>query len=1464
MEIDGNLLDLDYKILIDRIYEKFLQGGGINKDNLKKLINQYNISNNKNGNENEVLKYLLDNTNKQQNIVLLGEFFRQGIGTEKDEIKAFEFHKAAAETGNIKSMYQLGEYHFYGIGTKKNVFKAIEFYKKAAEKDDINAINDLGYCYQHGIGTEKDEIKAFELYKGAAEKGHIISKNDLGYCYQHGIGTEKDEIKAFELYKELAEKGHIYSINELGYCYQHGIGTEKNETKALELYKVAEDRMDNSMTLAFSDQSSHTLKDITKLFGSSGEQIIKQFKLNHGIVLTGENIRPSIRAIIAEDGELKMNLYKGSPLVYTSINSKDYNYDGQLDTYINFPIAEIFYNGNLAKSFTKHNDNDEKLHESYGHFLARKFLVGGQLFIKNFNLAPSAQIDVLKFYLMYIYKSAKCSTKIQFNNLFDLSLLPKIVTVDGEELRTREKLTKWMNDLYQKKTITIISYDDLIPVTQLRQNILSLNNLELFNEKQPGVANFKKRLSLEEWIGDEVYDNLVNWTEDFHLFLGLIINDDYEIRVSRKIAVDFIEIPKVNLKKETYWRISKPSTNLETILISNNIFLSNNLCAFPFINYNNVKSYKGYNYIRLNYEQYEILLDKDHIKPTKEFERLIENALNSTKPLKTLQNIFNEYGHLFPQRIILGRSLENIIPEESTNSFNLESLPTFLLTQEGEVVEKSDIYNWIKNTNNNLEIIQFDNIIPLYKILEVEQQRKVDDILKNDSRIIMTGITDLKDLDNNNDVHYKRINLNPESVLEDEDYEVFGSIISEDNTKIEEIYVNFGLYDFSGFHAIIKKLEETSIDMTKCYVLWMIVGNPSKLSIFSPNNRDFQVNCIKVSVTLQAGESNYYIKTAPLQISQGYTTSVHAYYPSTNYEPINIFKIVEWNDEYMNFQMTYNKSNESNMVIFNDTQLDGSLTNTEIDLHVCFLSTTNKNLKIDYEERECSLDLIGYILTRENFNDKLLNKIESKARMINKDVLFNIFGELQDDPKLLFSCLMVNRLWCETAIPILWKNPWCYDINYSNKNYLFIIIASYLSDDIKEFLTRQGIKMPPVSCKLPLYDYLSFCRSINVNTISIITSIGSSLVYNQFLLQKEFFDLFMKKFPELRYLDMNSIKHQIFYFPKARLCLESLCELKCDTSIDSSYYYGLAQLCQFIQRIIIINVEPNNCHGIAKLIEVQKYLKYFEWKDDHDEVFVPGSDSYKEILLALEKSANVIKHLNTHFAFTSHTLQMVLPKLHKLKTLIAKFGSFSEKQLKKCIYHDLEIFKIDYYELKAASIIIENSGGHLKEILLKPYEIGNYIDNFIDDSLILIRKIRKNCPSIEYLSLTFSPSKEHFAELEKLLSNCRNLKSLLLDIFDHAHEKLTHEKILEYGEKLLKILISSTPIKIKEIRFCGDFEFSLEALEGFLEKWKGCALTILTSDNNYEEEDFKNLINEYKRSGVIKDFRYEHHINMDF
>ncbi|CAB4434066.1 unnamed protein product [Rhizophagus irregularis] len=42
---------------------------------------------------------------------------------------------------------------------------------------------------------------------------------------------------------------------------------------------------------------------------------------------------------------------------------------------------------------------------------------------------------------------------------------------------------------------------------------------------------------------------------------------------------------------------------------------------------------------------------------------------------------------------------------------------------------------------------------------------------------------------------------------------------------------------------------------------------------------------------------------------------------------------------------------------------------------------------------------------------------------LNRDIIFFILKVLQNDSKSLHLCLLVNRTWCETTAPILWKNP---------------------------------------------------------------------------------------------------------------------------------------------------------------------------------------------------------------------------------------------------------------------------------------------------------------------------------------------------------------------------------------------------------------------------------------------------------
>ncbi|GBB88627.1 hypothetical protein RclHR1_01520012 [Rhizophagus clarus] len=484
---------------------------------------------------------------------------------------------------------------------------------------------------------------------------------------------------------------------------------------------------------------------------------------------------------------------------------------------------------------------------------------------------------------------------------------------------------------------------------------------------------------------------------------------------------------------------------------------------------------------------------------------------------------------------------------------------------------------------------------------------------------------------------------------------------------------------------------------------------------------------------------------------------------------------------------------------------------------------------------------------------------------LNRDILFMLFEELQDDSKSLFSCLIVNKLWCETAIPILWKNPWRYNINYHSKNSLFNIITSSFSDDIKNFLSGKGIKLSSVSFQPLLFDYLSFCRSMNVNVINDVISIGSCLAYNQFLLQQEFYSLFMKKFPELKYLDIRSIEHQIFYFPRAVACLDSLYELTCETSTEPSYFYGLARICDKIENLIIYNASPKVNRGIIKLIEVQRRLKYFEWEDDCEEFeeYFDIVDIYEETFLALAKKADTLIHFVTNFQeeyeFTFPS--RILSEFHNLKTLKLNFHPIFDysydEQLKMSDYPNLETFQLDDITLiSTVACMIKNSGGRLRKILVNNYDVVE--DNFNEESLVLINAVREHCPLIECLSLAFPSSDEHFVDLEKLLLHCQKLRVLAISI-SNVNE-ISREQMPTDRGKLLRALTRSSSTNLREIRFFEHFKFSSESLEEFLESWKERpALSIFTCDLGYKKEEFveyAEIINRYKNDGVIKDFKF--------
>ncbi|PKK61805.1 hypothetical protein RhiirC2_813927 [Rhizophagus irregularis] len=711
----------------------------------------------------------------------------------------------------------------------------------------------------------------------------------------------------------------------------------------------------NEISKVLATLKSKKLKTIKELL-SNLPSLIQPYKLSM--------IEPSKQTVLNNDD------VRCQPFVYTSVNDRlNFNSDDKLvesprpsDVCINFPVAEITYTADLSESCSNFMDNDDrKLYEMHGRLFPIRILIGDKLFINGLELVNSKQIGIFYSYLTWARDSAKNKKETPFNNLAAAqNFFPKIIiiTTNGINLDTHEKLTDWMNNLYQDDT-DIISNNNLVH--------LKIDTTSFADKKQPGVDNFKEELTLENWVK---YSKYVRWVKEFRLFQGLIIDQNFELKICKEKAIDLIDFPNVESSDKFYLEMVKPTTILEEILINNNIFSANNnsdISSFPFIKVSDDPSYQDNVYFLVKCERYKISLSKDNIKPSEKLKKDIDKALESMTPLICLQKIFDKYGWFISLNISLGKSLKNIIGNLSNISKKIDfALPVFeslaphltdygincLITQKGEIIEENDLPEWIQNADDDLEVIELNNIIPLYNILEVGQTKRIDTVLNEQDKvkIIMTGSVDLKDLDIT-----EQIIINIEPSLDNKNYEVFGSIASKNNSKFDDIFVTFGSYEINEFSATIVTSKNTHISIEECYIIWMIIGNPSELSVFYPNNREVQVGYFKSAITLQRNNPSYSIKTSH-QLSQGYDIFIKCF------EPINI-ELTGWSKDcvYLNI------SNSS---------IDFNLTQSNVEVAVCTLSRSNcENSKIDINGIGYSM---GYILNENNYREPQLEQTNTQ------------------------------------------------------------------------------------------------------------------------------------------------------------------------------------------------------------------------------------------------------------------------------------------------------------------------------------------------------------------------------------------------------------------------------------------------------------------------------------------------------
>ncbi|CAG8509859.1 3914_t:CDS:2 [Funneliformis caledonium] len=422
------------------------------------------------------------------------------------------------------------------------------------------------------------------------------------------------------------------------------------------------------------------------------------------------------------------------------------------------------------------------------------------------------------------------------------------------------------------------------------------------------------------------------------------------------------------------------------------------------------------------------------------------------------------------------------------------------------------------------------------------------------------------------------------------------------------------------------------------------------------------------------------------------------------------------------------------------------------------------------------------------------------AHLLPSDCLREIFKFMREisetaveERKLLLSCLLVNRLWCETAVEILWRDPWRFGRFSRDQIYwkpLSRTIFSCLSKEQKELIKRNNISLS-LTDKRPLFDYIPSIQFLSNDHIKkvveniLMTGVKCSdtlFHYNANILENELWKLFMKKCVTVRYLQLPNTP--IVHFPGANQCLAALSEFECSAYAPIKLFLDLAQVCRNIKSMIIDPCGDDN-DGLETLICLQNNLQHVRLhsiEDDKCQRIGEALKTQSKTLTSLYESSicipsNIIAELNN--------LKSLSIMIDELDTDLDQLGLIELPNLEV-----LEIMSSAYQPLDLYTSLIKTTIGSLRKIVFKTFpppsevEIQPYIQTIINQ-----------CPNIEEITLWYI--EEIYPDLEQLLSSSCDATSI-------------------FG-----LLIKKSSHNLAQLNLSGNWRFTVNDLEGFLKMWKG-------------------------------------------
>jgi hypothetical protein len=439
------------------------------------------------------------------------------------------------------------------------------------------------------------------------------------------------------------------------------------------------------------------------------------------------------------------------------------------------------------------------------------------------------------------------------------------------------------------------------------------------------------------------------------------------------------------------------------------------------------------------------------------------------------------------------------------------------------------------------------------------------------------------------------------------------------------------------------------------------------------------------------------------------------------------------------------------------------------------------------------------------------------------ELIYIVLKYIQNDFTTLHSCILINRLWCRLAIPLLWENP--FSIPTKNYNFIYFYLDN-LNDELKTKLNEYKIK-DNLLFSNTLFNYSKFIKYLN--TRDFIYFIGKwfeNFIYT--LKFKNNYELELNDFKRLIHMSLLKI------FIENEVKLHNLCIEIHRLRDYNLYLYDILELIlqnpNFLHNIKELKINIRHCSNnslfknhttlvkncILQLINSQKNLRGISLGYNNLSFYQSSllssncSNTLNTIILyrinfnninnlkKMFEQLNVLESIHIIYcsSLDTHFIKQIinLTKPFKLKSLFLSDGSqFNEPLLSllKKFGNYLENFGFSYYDLSLKQQILESMIKYCKNIkFLDLHEFENKINYQI---INLIENVKKN---LNYLTINLSGNNNEFSSIIlqnlgqylpfklKYLNLVLCIKVIDLQVFFENSQNIFIEKLLIYNNKM--------------------------------------------------------------------------------